>query len=86
MPCKTGGVCLKEIRGNQKFKDVPIVMFSTSTHHNDIDESYESGANMYVSKSIFFEDDVSILKKLLSINWEEYRPKSSKNKFVFTQH
>src|SRR5258705_11979617 len=30
MPCKDGIQCLKEIRGNKKLDDVPVIMFSTS--------------------------------------------------------
>jgi CheY-like chemotaxis protein len=85
MPCKTGDVCLKEIRTREKFRNVPIVMFSTSSHPPDINESYESGANMYVSKSVFFEDEVSILKKIISTDWKAYIPKPPKNNFVYRQ-
>lgn len=82
MPCKNGKVCLKEIRSNRKFEDVPIIMFSTSSRQRDIDEAYSDGANLYISKSIFFEDDVNILKRLFAINWNEYQPKPGKKRFV----
>jgi CheY-like chemotaxis protein len=85
MPCKTGDVCLKEIRSKKKFRDVPIVMFSTSSHLPDINESYESGANMYVSKSVFFEDEVSILRQIMSTDWTTYIPKPPKSNFVYKQ-
>ena len=82
MPCKNGKVCLKEIRSNRKFEDVPVIMFSTSSQQRDIDEAYSDGANLYISKSVFFEDDVNILKRLLAINWKEYQPKPGKKRFV----
>jgi CheY-like chemotaxis protein len=85
MPCKTGDVCLKEIRAKERFQNVPVVMFSTSSHLPDINESYENGANMYVSKSVFFEDDVSILKEIISTDWKAYIPKPPKNNFVYGQ-
>jgi DNA-binding NarL/FixJ family response regulator len=85
MPCKTGDVCLKEIRAKERFRNVPVVMFSTSSHLPDINDSYENGANMYVSKSVFFEDDVSILKEIISTDWNAYIPKPPKNNFVYRQ-
>ena len=71
MPYKDGKECLKEIRRNQKFKDVPVVMFSTSSYKTDIEETFANGANMYVSKPVFFEDVVNILKQIFSLNWQK---------------
>jgi CheY-like chemotaxis protein len=74
MPFKTGKECLREIRKDQKFENVPIIMFTTSSRRQDIDETFEHGANLYVPKSSFFDDDVNILSKLFSLNWDEYIP------------
>lgn len=82
MPVKTGKACLKEIRGHQRYRDIPIIMFSTSSQRVDIEETYSNGANLYISKSIFFEDDVNILKRLISLNWKDYMPRPDKDKFV----
>ncbi len=35
MPRKTGFECLTEIKGNEKLKDIPVVMFSTSFPSNN---------------------------------------------------
>jgi CheY-like chemotaxis protein len=76
MPGKTGDVCLKEIRSNPYFNTVPVIMFSTSIHTPYIKEAYANGATLYVSKSLFFEDDVNYLKRILAINWNDYLPQT----------
>lgn len=83
MPGKTGDQCLKEIRSNEKFNDTPVVMFSTSSHHHDIDRTYSAGANMYVSKSIFFQDDIRNLKRILATDWNDWLVNRSRLKYVF---
>lgn len=84
MPGKTGKACLREIRRNQRFDRVPVIMFSTSSFRNDIDETFQDGASLYVPKSVFFEDERSALQKLFSINWKKYLSGQSKENFLFT--
>ncbi|MBK9731779.1 MAG: response regulator [Chitinophagaceae bacterium] len=66
MPCKNGKVCLKEIRSIHKFEQVPIIMFTTSSNEKDIQETFSYGANKYVLKSDFFEDEKAIFKELFA--------------------
>ncbi len=82
MPRKDGKECLKEIRSNKKLDEVPVVMFSTSSHQKDIEETFANGANLYVSKPIFFEDQVKILKKIFSLDWQDELLKPDKKRFV----
>ncbi|HXL58349.1 MAG TPA: response regulator [Chitinophagaceae bacterium] len=84
MPYKNGKECLKEIRNNNKFKHIPVVMFTTSAHKKDIDETYLKGANLYVTKPVFIADLVKILKRIFSFNWKENIPKPSKEKYVLS--
>jgi CheY-like chemotaxis protein len=62
MPRKNGLECLKEIRSNGKFKEISIVIYSTSASKHDIDETFREGANVYIKKP----SDFSILKQLLA--------------------
>jgi CheY-like chemotaxis protein len=62
MPCKNGLECLKEIRSNEKFKKIPIAIYSTSASENDIKETFRNLANVYIKKP----GDFSILKQLLA--------------------
>jgi CheY-like chemotaxis protein len=62
MPRKNGLECLKEIRCNEKFKEIPIAIYSTSSSKKDIEETFRNGANLYIRKP----SDFSILKQLLA--------------------
>jgi len=82
MPRKNGKACLQEIRNDAKFNKVPVVMFSTSTHHKDIQETYKIGANRYISKNDFFGNEVDILKKLFPADWKESIFNKTTDEFV----
>jgi CheY-like chemotaxis protein len=61
MPRKNGLECLKEIRSNEKLKDISIAIFSTSANENDIEETFLHGANIYITKP----NSYNLLKQVL---------------------
>lgn len=61
MPRKNGIECLKEIRSNQRLKNISIAIYSTSENKNDIEETFQQGANVYITKPA----DFNTLKKVL---------------------
>ena len=63
MPRKNGFECLKEIRESIKFKDIPVVVLSTSDHENIIERTYSLGANLFTCKPA----DFRLLKKAIEI-------------------
>ena len=50
LPKKHGHEVLAEIKGDPRFSSIPVVVFSTSRYHEDIDRSYRLQANAYVAK------------------------------------
>ena len=50
MPRKSGMECLSEIKQNEKLKDIPVVMFSTSNSWESINMLFNSGAHVYIHK------------------------------------
>jgi len=56
MPKMDGNELLKELRGMDVSKNIPVVVFSSSNYEIDLLESYESGANAYVVKPINIEE------------------------------
>jgi len=62
MPLKNGIECLEEIRSDEKLKDLPVVIFSTSSHPGTISQMYEIGAHLYVRKP----NDFNALRKAIS--------------------
>ncbi|HEU0063475.1 MAG TPA: response regulator [Flavisolibacter sp.] len=86
MPCKGGLECLREIRKELNLKDLPIVVYSSSTHMTDIQKSYLHEADLYMVKpfnSIHLKNALdSILKMDWRNNLHEQRYYFMNNRFV----
>jgi CheY-like chemotaxis protein len=61
MPMKNGLECLTEIRQNEKLKDLPIIMFSTSNSWDTINTLFKTGAHVYIHKP----NDFAQLKQVI---------------------
>src|SRR5690349_9267611 len=55
MPYKDGVETLKEIRANDKFKSLPVVIFSTSGNKVHTEACFEFGADLYIVKPETFD-------------------------------
>lgn len=64
MPCISGKDCLKAIRKDDKYKKVPIVVYSTSSNTRDVEECLNYGANHYVTKPSSIQAISTLVKKL----------------------
>jgi CheY-like chemotaxis protein len=62
LPRKNGLECLKEIKGVERLKDISIAIYSTSSSETDIEETFRSGANVYIKKP----NDFGLLKEVLN--------------------
>jgi DNA-binding response OmpR family regulator len=82
MPRRCGKECLTTMRANRKFDEVPIVMFSTSLNEADIEETFSAGANLYLCKRMFFENDVSVLKHIFRPDWRAELKKRDRANYV----
>lgn len=63
MPRKNGLECLKEIKSNEKLKDIFVSIYSTSNNEKDIEEAFLMGANVYIAKPYDFKALVRVLEK-----------------------
>lgn len=77
MPGKSGYDCIAEIRANALMNSFPVVIFTTSSQQQDIDQMYSLGADYYVSKPSNFNTLKEVIRKVLHIDW--------KNKFAATR-
>lgn len=81
MPGFSGFDVLQQLGSSNEYKNLPIVIFSTSSDEQTIAKSMELGASFYVSKPT----DYTLLKKTiqhtLNINWDTFKP--SKENFVY---
>ncbi len=84
MPRKNGMKALQEIRGNEKLKDLSVVMYSTSNANRDIEEAFIKGANGYIIKPGDFEILKKIIEKAISSNWQIKLPGLNRGNFVLT--
>jgi CheY-like chemotaxis protein len=82
MPRKSGMECLKEIRSNNKLKDLTIAIYSTSGLEKDIEETFVKGANIYIKKPSDFEVLKDILAKVITINWQYHTSGFNKENFL----
>lgn len=82
MPRKNGLDCLKEIRSMPKYKDIPIVMLSTTSNQSVIDKTYELGANYYMAKPDSYAKMKLCLLQIFSFGAEKLREFPVRNEFV----
>ncbi|MEO8151065.1 MAG: response regulator [Bacteroidia bacterium] len=50
MPRMDGKTCLAELKKDEQLKNIPVIIFSTSSHQHDIDETHELGAAYFLPK------------------------------------
>jgi CheY-like chemotaxis protein len=82
MPRKNGIECLQEIKEDSRFKDIPVIMLSSSSSESDIEESFSKGASFYIIKPVLQPELVEILRKVFCFDWKEKLPQPAKDKFV----
>lgn len=70
MPGKSGLECLKEIRANNRLRDISVAIYSTSASNNNIEETFILGANVYIKKPKDFLTLKKIISDVIHINWQ----------------
>jgi CheY-like chemotaxis protein len=70
MPHKNGKETLRELRAQSTYSTIPVIIYSTSTSILDIDESFESGADMYLEKPYTIDHLVKMLDRIIASDWE----------------
>ena len=81
MPRKNGIECLHEIKSNSKFNDIAIAIYSTSSSEEHIEETFVSGANIYIKKPNDFEALKKVLSEVVAINWQYHTSGLNKDNF-----
>ncbi|EXF95930.1 chemotaxis protein CheY [Pseudomonas fluorescens HK44] len=70
MPRKDGREALAEIKGNTRLHTIPVIVLTTSDSTEDAQQSYERGANAFISKPTSFSGLVSMVHSIRSF-WLE---------------
>lgn len=69
MPVKTGFDILKEIRNDNNLKDLPVIMYSTSSDPTSISISKDLGADRYAVKPVDIKDVMRLIRKVIGMEW-----------------
>jgi CheY-like chemotaxis protein len=69
MPKMGGLECLEKIKSQQDFKDIPIIIFTTSTSATTVELAHTLGASMFVEKPSDYNDLKTMISKLIQIDW-----------------
>ena len=56
MPKMNGKQCLAELKQHNKYKDIPVIIYSTSRQESDVLETKRLGANYYMTKPNLFTE------------------------------
>ncbi len=82
MPYKSGVECLIDIRKIEKFRNLSIAIYSTSTSEKDMEDTFINGANIYIKKPNDFTKLKKVLNDVVSINWQFHTSSLNKETFL----
>jgi CheY-like chemotaxis protein len=82
MPILNGIDCLKQIKSNDKFNDIAVAIYSTSSSDQDVEDTFVLGANIYIKKPSNFDDLKKTLSDVVIINWQYHTNGLNKDNFL----
>ena len=66
MPEMNGWECLQQLKRNSRAKDIPVIIYSTSNHSKDKEDTIMLGAAEFLHKPNQFDLLITSLKNILS--------------------
>ena len=67
MPKKDGREALAEIKADERLRQIPIVVLTTSNDEHDVFRSYDLGVNSFITKPVTFAGLVEVMR-----TWSHY--------------
>ncbi|MFT3908408.1 MAG: response regulator [Ferruginibacter sp.] len=64
MPIMNGFECLSSLKKSEAYKNIPVVIFTTSKNFNDIERTKELGASLFLTKPTSFNTLCDKLKQI----------------------
>jgi two-component system, chemotaxis family, response regulator Rcp1 len=64
LPRKDGREVLAEIKGDEQFRMIPIVVLTTSGAEQDILRAYQLNANCYITKPVDFSQFLEVVRSI----------------------
>lgn len=68
LPMVDGITLLKSLKGSEKFRQIPVIMLTTSSSSADISRSYACGAASYITKPASFAEFKAVMGQF-SLYW-----------------
>ena len=66
MPIMNGWECLRFLKNEKRYHDIPVIMISTSSHQDDMNKAMNMGAECYFVKPNSFSDLKDVLLSFVS--------------------
>ncbi len=85
MPRKSGIECLREIRADEKLRDIIVVIYSTSSADIDIEATFLAGANVYITKPNTISKLKTLINDVISVNWQYHTSNLNRENFVMVR-
>jgi two-component system response regulator len=67
MPGKDGRETLRQIKNDERFQHIPVLIFSTSSSHHDKKKAYELGANCFITKPDTFNQLTELARCFITL-------------------
>lgn len=64
LPKKDGRDVLKEIKSDNRFKCIPVVILTSSTREEDLIDTYKNNANCYISKPVELDSLIRVIQNI----------------------
>ena len=66
MPVMDGFQLLKQVKENNRFKNIPVVMLTTTDNPEEVEKCYSLGCNFYIKKPVEYRELTEKLKAFLN--------------------
>ncbi len=66
MPGRSGYSVLEEVKNNDRFKDILVVLFTVKSFNEDVQKGKKLGADAYITKPFSGKDLLSRIKEILN--------------------
>jgi len=83
MPCKNGFECLEELKLSDKWKDIPVLIYSTTANFEQVNLTYQKGANLFIQKPHSYDGIKKMLKKIFEFDLQALFLQPLRENFVF---
>ncbi len=81
MPKMNGHATLEQIKKDDRYKNIPVIIYSTSTEQSDMNLTYAAGADYFITKPPDFRRLGSILKQVFAINFKDGYQRPNRENF-----